>query len=111
MNSSHALCGGPRLVQRDPVTDTLTDVGMHSEESTTGQSPLAAVWPLLGGGTASPASDHSMLPTRSVEPAPTTVWKAAWRAVAPNRAGAPGTGTRLADRRAAQPYLLSPFPS
>jgi hypothetical protein len=49
MNSSHALCGGPRLVQRDPVTDTLTYVGMHSEESTTGQSSLAAVWPLLAG--------------------------------------------------------------
>ena len=30
-------------------------------------------------------------------------------AAAANRAGGPGTGTRLADRRAAQPYLLSPF--
>ena len=32
-------------------------------------------------------------------------------AAAANRAAAPGTGTRLAGRRAAQPHLLSPFRS
>jgi hypothetical protein len=32
-------------------------------------------------------------------------------AAAANRAGVPGTGTRLADRRAAQLCLLSPFRS